>query len=538
MARTRTAASPPSADAPALSIISDTTAMRYVFGRDFQEFKKNPSAPEVQVAYDTANLVNPHAGVFGMTGAGKTHTLKALIRSMCQVPDDTELRVHVFDVHDDINIPDASEVTFSEQDPYGLNPLYVNPDRRMGGVNRSIKRFIATVNKCSPTKLGINQVTVLTNLLLDVYALRGFYHDDPTSWHCDSERAQLLSDGSDNRLYLDVPHADKDDAKAFDAKWDNDKRCWYVFTHQYEGGITRWFPKTIGKASPVLDDVIVYAERIVREAFLGTDQEALTLLEVVNKKAQALQQRQLDAIKAGRHLDDTVEDAALDKAKGAAIEAYTRYAQSVRTGREFENAIKYGSSGGVKEVADRLKTLRATGLFKWASPPFDPRKQVWTYKLKSLDIPEQKMFVLFRLQELYTEALMRGESHGKVRHVFVLDEVHRYADDDEESILNVLSRESRKFGVALIACNQDADIPKSFMAALGTKIILGIDDQYWKSAVSKMSIDENLLKWIKFQRTIAVQLKEKTSTSNDWRWVVLPGVNIQPSKAVAVKATA
>ena len=187
--------------------------MQFDFGLDAGAAKRGE---RVNVTWDSSRLVNGHTLLLGMSGAGKTHLLKRMIRDMAnQQPD---CRFHIFDVHGDINIPGASEVLFSEQTPYGLNPLRVNANEHFGGVRKCIANFIRTVNKASPTSLGVKQEAVIRNILLDVYRMRGFNPDHPSTWSIDESTEHLVSDGSDNRIYLNVPIQDKDDAKAFGAR--------------------------------------------------------------------------------------------------------------------------------------------------------------------------------------------------------------------------------------------------------------------------------------------------------------------------------
>lgn len=255
----------------------------------------------VEVVWDSDRLVNGHTLIVGMSGSGKTHTLKRMIREL--QGQSRRARFHVFDVHGDINIEGASEVMFSEQTPYGLNPLRVNPDPHFGGVRKCIQNFLRTVSKAT-APLGVKQEAVIRNILTDVYRMRGFHPDRPDTWIIDESQAQLVSDGSDNRLYIDVPFADRDQAKGLGAVWDQEKRLWWVFTESYKGAVTRWPPKTVGRAHPTLDDVISYANRLLKLSFMGSDQEAVTNLEIFNKRAATLHRKELEAHKAGVTLDD------------------------------------------------------------------------------------------------------------------------------------------------------------------------------------------------------------------------------------------
>lgn len=70
--------------------------------------------------------------------------------------------------------------------------------------------------------------------------------------------------------------------------------------------------------------------------------------------------------------------------------------------------------------------------------------------------------------------------------VIVLDEAHIYSDDDPDSIINTIAKEARKFGVALFCASQSpTHFTSDFIASVGTKIVLGIDEGYWKQSAPK-----------------------------------------------------
>lgn len=436
-------------------------------------------------------------------------------------------RFHILDVHEDISVPGASEVLFSQATPYGLNPLRVGADPDYGGVNRCIEGFLHIVNKATGT-LGARQEATLRKILLDVYRMHGFDPKRPETWHVDESMARLVSDGSDGRLYLDVPYAEREDASQLGARWDREMKIpgrnglWWVAPEAYTGGVTRWRPMTLGRTHPTLDDVIRFTSNLVKLSFMGSDQEAVSKLEVFHKEARSMRKKMIDAVKAGRDIPDGRDDgdSPLGRAREKAIQSYSRYLESVTTGFEFDDLIKYDSTEMLKSVLDRMETLAATGLFKGEPPPFDPDANVWRYKLKPLSSAGKKMFVLFKLQEIFNEAVARGEQ-DRVLDVIVLDEAHRYVEEKGDDMLSTLAREARKFGVGVIACNQDADLPKAFIGSLGTKVVLGIDRTYWPQAVTKMGLDMDQLRWIQPFKTLAVQMHNNTPLSGVWRAVLL-----------------
>lgn len=489
--------------------------MQVRFGVDAGARSRGQDKP---ITWDSANVVNGHCLIVGMSGAGKTHRLRDMLRQMQETSSGRPLRAHVFDVHGDIELDHASSVMFSEQTEYGMNPLCVNPDPHFGGVRKRVQGFIATVNRVMRA-LGPKQEAALRNILYDLYARHGFKHDDPDTWLIDESMAKLISDGSDGRLYIDVPLAEINDAKALGADWCRNQRCLYVRTDQYTDAITRWAPKTMARTHPAISDALRMARYILQMSFLGTGVDAITNLEIANKAAAAYQRKRIEALRRGdKAFTDEKLEADLEKAKKRAIDTFSEYAESIATGNELKDIMKYDSTEVLKSVVDRLENLNAIGVFKAKQPPFDPNNPVWHYNIKALSMEERKLFVLFRLEELFAQAVQRGQQ-DEIRDVILLDEAHIYADDDPENIINTIAKEARKFGVALICASQSpTHFPEDFISSVSTKIILGIDESYWRGSVTKMRVTEDALAWIKLRKTMLVQMKRSGETRNEWLW--------------------
>ncbi|WAT32187.1 helicase HerA domain-containing protein [Pseudomonas sp. GXZC] len=93
--------------------------MRVSWGLDAAALK---AQKQVEVCLDTSQAINGHVLLVGMSGAGKTFQLRKMIRQMTDsaaAANEPLPRFHVFDVHGDIDIPDASLVLFSEQTQWG-----------------------------------------------------------------------------------------------------------------------------------------------------------------------------------------------------------------------------------------------------------------------------------------------------------------------------------------------------------------------------------------------------------------------------------
>lgn len=490
--------------------------MHIEYGKNSAALKRGDQTP---VMWNSLSAVNGHVLMVGMSGAGKTFTLRKIIAQM-MASGSPQVRFHVFDVHGDIEIEDASSVMFSEQTTWGLNPLKVIGDPHYGGVRKAIQGFLATINKVMRS-LGPKQEAALRNILYDIYTKFGFKSDDPSTWVVDEGDA-YVSDGSDGKVYIDVPMGEKDEAKALGARWDAALRCWYITTEEYVGGITRWPPKTLRRVHPGIADALRMARHILQMSFLGTGQQAITNLEIVNRQAKAYQRKVHEALRRGeKGLRDEATEAELDKARDKAITAYTNYAESIATGNELTDVMKYDSTDVLKSVVDRLENLNAIGIFKSTPPPFDENKQVWRYNIRALSMEERKLFALFKMQELFSAGVQRGEQ-SEIRDVIILDEAHIYADDDPENIINTIAKEARKFGIALICASQSpTHFTEDFISSVATKVVLGIDEMFWRGSITKMRVTEEALAWIKPTKSMLVQIKTRGATKNDWHWTIL-----------------
>ena len=480
---------------------------------------------DVQVEWNSDLLQNGHTLIMGPSGSGKTFQLRSFIRQLSEA--NTNARVHVFDVHGDIAIPGASEVVFSQSTPFGLNPLVVSSHPDFGGVNKCISAFLRTISKVSGN-LGPRQLALIRNLLLDVYRARGFDPERPETWEVDEAQAHYLGEGTSGRTYLNIPYKDNAAAKAVaNIGWDRNMRgpgfekgCWWVATEEYVGAITQWQPAIVGRMHPNLEDVLAHVRRQRTIAFMGSDQKAVHAFDVYRRAARAYQRAELEEVRKATSRGPDYLFAQEEKARAGekALETYREFLVTIRTGDELEDILKYDKATGLDAIIDRLETLRASGVFKNKPAPFDPNAKVWRYRLESLDREEKIMFVLFKLRELYNDAVKRGPVN-QLHDVLVPDEAHLFVDEDGEDMLSVLGREARKFGVAIVAANQDPLLPKNFITSLATKIVLGIAPEYSAQAISKMGIPADKLKWVSPKKSMLVQMQDSSADAGKWRGV-------------------
>lgn len=425
--------------------------------RSYERARQNKDVP---VLWDEQRAINGHWLLVGSSGTGKTHTLRRLIDGMTR---QSALRAHVFDVHGDIvldgngvvSMPNASVVRFSESTQYGLNPLHVDPDPHFGGIRRKIQGLLNALNQTS-RELGARQEAVLRAILLELYAANGYFETDPASWKTAGEMVRGYA-----------------------------------------------------KKSPTLVDALRFARAKHKAIYLGTNAKAISMLEAVNKKAGQLYAKARALAKEHDREQAEIKDAELEKAIDASIAAFEQAVRSIRTGRELEDAIRYDSKDVLKTIVERLENLASTGIFRPEAPPFESHKSVWGYDIRSLPEDEKKLFVRFRLEQIFQDARQRGVQ-SELRDLIVVDEAHLFFDQNPDNPLSVLAKESRKFGVGLVCASQSpTHFSDDFLGNCGTKMLLGLDTMYWDGACRKLKIEPDKLRYLKPARTAAISIKVK-----------------------------
>lgn len=434
------------------------------------EDEQNPN--KSLIWWDTQKLINGHVILAGKSGSGKTFTLRKLLLNILKAVEaekknsqnNIKFRVHIIDVHGDIDIgPEASTVKFSESTNYGFNPLLINKDKDFGGVRKRIQSFISSLNRTG-FKLGGNQEATLRNLLIDLYAANGIFENNPETW--------VISKDSK-------------------------------------------YPR-----NPTIDDLARYTENKMKSMFLGLvgKNNCTTLLEKTNRAQNKLFKKIKSTKKATNdEIDKLKED--IIKLKAEVIDNFTNYINEIDSGKEFDELLKYDSLDVMKSLSNKINNLNSIGIFKNEPPPFDINKNIWRYDIKSLDIDEKALFVSFLCETLFYKAVQRGEQNDVVE-IIVLDEAHLFVNDDPRNPINTIAKEARKFGLALFAASQSlTHFSDDFLSNVSTKIILGIDQIYWSNSINKLKLTEEALKWIIFHKRILMQINNKGDVKNEFLWV-------------------
>lgn len=439
--------------------------MKVNLGYDARGASKGKIIPLV---WDTKKLLNGHALFMGKSGTGKTYTLRDIITQIAEQAkrDGKEFRCHIMDVHGDIVIDDASTVKFSESTNYGFNPLIINPDPDFGGVRKKVESFVRNINR-SGRKLGDKQAATLRNLLYDLYEANYFFADDALSW------------------------------KVKDPRYPN-----------------------YNKRMPNLSDALRFARAKAKSMYMGTSSKAVSKLEQINRKKNSLYNKLKQKNKITNPNEIADLESQIAKLCDEMTELNGEYLKAIQTGQELDEVFKYNSLEVLNSVVERLENLNSCGIFRNEIPPFDPKKAIWRYDIKSLSQEEKKLFVSFLLEAIFYMATQRGERDDLVE-VIILDEAHLFITADDDNPVNVIAKEARKFGLGLFAASQSPEhFSIDFLSNVSTKVILGIDEVFWDFTCKKLRVDVKALEWIVPHQKILIQLNEKGQTKSQFTWTL------------------
>ena len=448
------------------------SVLKHIFG--LNEYLYRQKHTRQNVVINTQELINGHLLLTGMSGTGKSYQAKRLIKSAIQ----QNLEVDIFDVHNELEQPNAVSALYSESTQLGYNLLTLNPDPHSGGVRRRINEIINMVNATS-RRLGSKQETALRNLLNDVYRINGCDDGDPKTWRKKEMTGQIRQNLIDQQDYTEL-------------------RQYY----------------------PIMDDLLSYADRKLTALYLGSSIKAVLALEKVNHLTIQLN-RALDKHHKATH-DEQLEqtEKALDVAKAKVKDEFEAYIDHIESGREISDVMKYNSKEVLQSVLERLNILNAAGIFRPNPPPFG-NTNGRCHQIKHLSDDEQAMFVSMRLETIFRQCRDSGVK-ANLQHIVFLDEAHKFITEDSDNIINIISKEGRKFGLGLWCASQSpTHFSEDFLTNCGTTILLGLHSSYWDMACRKLRIEPSVLKYIRPQQAAAIKLQLKGSMESKFQNAII-----------------
>lgn len=456
--------------------------MRHYFG--LNEYQLRQQKKEESVFYDPERLITAHLVLCGMSGTGKTFQSVRLMNTFAAAG----IELDCMDVHDELHVLSGSTaVRYSQATGYGYNPLALDTDPHTGGVIRQANFLVGLVRQVSP-QMGAKQQAALRNAIVDLYFSRGIYADNPRSWvkqHITAaQRRQMIND-----------------------------RKWSELRNYY----------------PTLEDLQDFISFKVRGLKLGGSNKVQTLLssvEAANTRLQKLIAKQSRAAQSTDAEEKAKLEAQVETAAAKWREAMDEYV-AAGPGRELDDLLKYDSADVLTTAYQQVDNLAAAGIFNANEPPFGGAR-VRVHQLRSLTTAQQVFFVKLRLQAIFEKCKRAGAtaSGTELRHIVFLDEAPKYFTEGDDDIINVISREGRKFGLGLwCAAQEPTSFPQAFITNCGAKILLGIDSSFWKGTIQKMRATEDGLKYIKAKEVISVKLHTEGKADPPFVNVVVPNPN-------------
>lgn len=435
-------------------------ATQFTVGFNDFQLRKGIKEPFI---WNLGQLANGHVGITGTSGSGKTYQIRRFAEAFASDP---QTRISIFDYHGDIEIPGASEVLFSESTRYGYNPFVVNPDPHYGGLRKSANHIIDIMS--TNRKLGEQQAAVLRQLVMDCYALKRMYQEKPASWV-------------------------KRNAPESECQGLYNKREWSALAQCY----------------PTLTDLERLIAKKLKSGLFGLDENNQANLALRGFEGFMRAARALDKAKERNIREDTEKtQQALEKAKDNALKEYENALSQTRTGSEFDEILKYDSVDTLRSLSTRLENVKALGLFNANEPPFSGRIQRYNIKPLASSEDELKMFVYSRMMAIFHEEMQRGESHGKVRHVIILDEAKKFCDEESSNPINIIANEARKFGISLVLASQSpSHFSEDFINSAGTLLVQNMAPGDWQRAANKLQIEKSKLEYLKPRETALLKLQ-------------------------------
>ena len=450
--------------------------MRHCLGLDENEARVHRK--EHVLYYEPETLINGHALICGMSGTGKSHISMAMLASAAK----SELQIDIFDVHEELNaVLGSVAMKYSQHTRFGVNPLDLDTDIHSGGPMNQINFFVKLLKDVS-AGLGVQQESVLRNLLMDTYNAAGIFQNDRRTW----ERQKITE-----RQRKEI---------VFARRW-GDLRKYY----------------------PTIEDLLSYANKKVIALTIGGDNEAVTAYTELATNLKKLQRLNGRYAKSTNDEEIAKLETTIEAGKHKCTESHTAFIQAMKTGKEIEDVLKYKSVDVLSSLISRIELLNSTGIFNANPAPFGDSK-VRVHQIKSLTVDQQRLFVKLRLHEIFEKCKQMGiTAAGKIRWIIYVDEAHRFFGDDEDDIFGVIARESRKFGLALWCASQGpTEFPESFLTNCGATFVLGLHANYWKKSATMLRLSEEALKTVKPKEVIAVKMQRQGQSDPPFTNIIVP----------------
>ncbi|BAZ33623.1 putative AAA ATPase (plasmid) [Cylindrospermum sp. NIES-4074] len=146
--------------------------------------------------WNPTTLSNGHILIIGMSGSGKTQTLKSISYELPKLFPN--IRRVIIDYHGDQQLPDEVYYPLNMESPYGINPLTIDLDTKGGGPALQAIAVAAILRKA--LTMGANQEGLVIEILTKCYKQQGIFQETPSTWNNKPPTFQSLRDEIQYRI--------------------------------------------------------------------------------------------------------------------------------------------------------------------------------------------------------------------------------------------------------------------------------------------------------------------------------------------------
>lgn len=429
-----------------------------------------PGARTPSIELNLATMSNPHMLMLGMSGSGKSHTIRNIAANLFA----RGLTVHIIELHPDMSYEDfvasgcghlVSPSDFNYMNYHyvegdaSVNPLAFNPIADSGGVYMAIQDFLEVVKLFNPA-LGPRQISYLQKLAEYTYERKNIHHDRPETWVRDGDP----KDTSHHPSIIDLMDSLKEIRRA----------------------VASGLAESVFKEIERLRHGCMKLKRRIDAGTMDEDESAKKKDELDGKFVQ---------------LCDKVNDMVKDE---------------IFSGMGQDKFYQGWKTDTLDSLADTLRsmiesTLFTRGLDDPASATRPQKGKINVYRLSNLAYAHQKTMIHILLTRIYNASMrMCRQMNPPVPDTYLVLDEGRYAKEAAKnpmSPMNVIMGGSRKFGLGSIIGVQGPDQLSTDMATnFAAKFILNCAEASYADAKKYFGIPPSRMKTITARQDALVSL--------------------------------
>lgn len=413
---------------------------------------------------DSKSCKAPHLQITGPTGTGKSTYIKELIDYLGNKRNKI---VFVLDIHNDLEVANENYIKYTARNTkIGINPFEFDYDIENGGPEIYVGTLAQLFKKHFIKNLGIVQENLLKNLFLDTYKYKGILDKDPSTWPIDKNGDEITIPGKE---HIELPNmSDLEDV--------------------YEM-ILNEIQSDFRSVRTQIRDELKYYQIKIKEA---KNQRA------IDKYRKLYDERFIDYENA-KNDEDEDQQIPIDEDERYWI---TKYNIEI-TKYNDKKALRT-----LQQLGAYIKDLANNEIFNAKKPKFT--KNINRIDLSGLTSTSKPEFAIFFIdlfmQRVFRRCKMKGEYNkrppeqrrrgDKCDIVIVIDEARALLPAGKEKdnpyhIVNKISLEARKYGLALILGSQRiAHFSEDILTSMYTKIVLAVDPTERSTIIKRLGIKD------------------------------------------------